>query len=93
MSIIFSSEAEIKAYQDAETVRRGHQVTITRYGNDVIDCTAFMLEKPRRADIVAEYAGGKDMKLEYDNVPHSEEAHAQLRSIKVGELKISSGTE
>src|SRR3989338_9757205 len=89
MSIIFSSIEEIKAYEKAETQRRGKQAYIARYANDVVDCTEFVFDHPGRRDLITEHAGGSDLKTEYDDLGHSAEADAILKSLKIGDLKPS----
>jgi cytochrome b involved in lipid metabolism len=90
MSIIFSNIQEIKAFEKAETEKRGKKCTLSRYGDDVLDVTEFVNQHPGGPDLITEFAGGEDMKEAFDDHGHSSDALAQLHTFKIGSLKPAS---
>ena len=87
--ITFTSIEEIKQYEKTQSEKKGTKQIIALFGNDVIDATSFFDEHPGGPDLITDFAGGKDMKDDYEATGHSSDADKTLNSLKIGVLASS----
>ena len=88
--ITFTSIEEIKQYEKTQSEKKGTKQIIALFGNDVIDATSFFDEHPGGPDLITDFAGGKDMKDDYEATGHSSDADKTLSSLKIGVLASAS---